>query len=506
MQVTGSTVEEGVTLLQCTKPGTTLSTQYAVNGLVRVPPNKTGVCYRRGDLPIAYDAGSPAPGERWGIRAGQWSLSRGYPSIATVHGIKNAASRILCGTLGPVGSVVGACAIDLPPLAAGVPGAGTITVYVWNGSALVPAAPATTFTGHNASTSSIPAGTVLQFVESDGLWLAVSARDGEEGSDGDGTVVHGTAVDDAAPGAIGTVTTAAGDVEAINQSRITFFDGDPLSVYQEEDTWYAIPAGTQIFPIEIPGGSPIAAGDDVSVTLPDGQSVDLVNRARVQVTVGSHVHAYLNRATGEWLMIRTDDLLRRRVKGQINMAAGLKGTDANATIDSITTFDGDAAPTITTAANPLKLWGADNDAVLLEEATYAGGASTWFVAAIQPPARVPRMFKAKLNGALARNDANATIDTVAAIDGGSAPSPTTASNYLHWSGADNDDCLIVEELSGGSLAYLLFAVAWDVITPVVDVDTSGTALRQTKQDHIGKANAAAASPATIDSGTDCPEP
>ncbi len=114
-----------------------------------------------------------------------------------------------------------------------------------------------------------------------------------------------------------------------------------------------------------------------------------------------------------------------------------------------------------------------------------------------------RKFKALLSADLAKADANASIDTVTAIDGGAAPSPTTAVNFLNWAGSNNDACLIEETWSGGTVTYMLTAVAWDIVSPVTTVDTSGTALRQAVTDHIGKANAAEDSPTTIDAGTNC---
>jgi hypothetical protein len=114
-----------------------------------------------------------------------------------------------------------------------------------------------------------------------------------------------------------------------------------------------------------------------------------------------------------------------------------------------------------------------------------------------------RRFKCLLNGALAKADANATIDTVTAIDGGSAPSPTSAANFLRWAGANNDPAFIVEDWSSGTVAYILESVAWDLITPVENVFTAATnLLKQTKHEIIGKANAATAD-STIDTGTTC---
>jgi len=58
------------------------------------------------------------------------------------------------------------------------------------------------------------------------------------------------------------------------------------------------------------------------------------------------------------------------------------------------------------------------------------------------------MYKAKLNGALADTDANATIDNATCFGGGTAPSPTSAANTLDLAGSDNDDCVIIKDGTG----------------------------------------------------------
>jgi hypothetical protein len=172
MQVTGSLVESGVTFLTCTQPGGALGTEFAINGPVQVAPGQKGVCYRQGDLQVAYDSGGPQLGEGWGARAGQWTLSKGYPTIITVQSVTNAANNILYGTFTPLASVLGAAGADLPPIVGTAPSVQEIAVYVWGGQAFNPATPAMTFAGYNASSALIKAGTLTQFSASNGLWVA----------------------------------------------------------------------------------------------------------------------------------------------------------------------------------------------------------------------------------------------------------------------------------------------------------------------------------------------
>ncbi len=172
MQVTGSVVEDGVTFLTCTQPGSALGTEFAINGASQVRSGEKGICYRQGDLQVAYDGGTPQWGEGWGVRANQWTLSKGYPTIITVHSVKNAANQILYGTFTPLASVLGVASADLAAMTGTQPGTQQTTVYVWDGTHFSAAQPAMTFAGFNVSTAPVKAGTLTQFVATSGLWVA----------------------------------------------------------------------------------------------------------------------------------------------------------------------------------------------------------------------------------------------------------------------------------------------------------------------------------------------
>jgi hypothetical protein len=89
--------------------------------------------------------------------------------------VRSLADKVLLGRLAAAPSIMGICETDLAPLAAGQPGSGTVAVHVWNGADFVASDPAMAFTGYNASTSKIKAGTLVQFVASGGLWIVASA-------------------------------------------------------------------------------------------------------------------------------------------------------------------------------------------------------------------------------------------------------------------------------------------------------------------------------------------
>lgn len=178
LEVTGSVIEDGVALLTCRRPGSTLGSQYAINGYVRVEAGATGVCYREGDISVAFDSGAPAAGEGWGPRSGQWTASRGYPAIVTAHGVRHAGAKIMHGALRPLLGVVGVADSQIDAFADDQPGQATVRLYVRSGELLVPANPTTTFIGYNMRDLPVPAGSLTRFASACGIWIA-SADDGE---------------------------------------------------------------------------------------------------------------------------------------------------------------------------------------------------------------------------------------------------------------------------------------------------------------------------------------
>jgi len=408
-------------------------------------------------------------------------------------------------------------------------------------------------------------------------WYAIGSgedllRHGQVSSD----VIH--------PAATGGVNTVAGAVTATNQSGVSMYDGDYVTVYKDAGYWYAINYGTEIYPLFCPSPG-VDGGDDIDIDLPDGRTVTATNGSDHFIATDASISVYLDRFNKSWWIIPTDTIVprmlsaeinmdsglnpasadpiidnlkgfdgrpapkllgvaithvdnplklaardndiviiqedlsgflsplgwfilavqskfRRRLKAQINNAAGLQTDDADATVDTVTSFDGGSVPSIVSAANTLKLFGSDNDIAILEEVTSANP-PTWFVAEIQPQGRTPREFKGSLNGAITNASTTAYIDGLLALDGGSAPASVTAANFLGWAGDDNDYCLVVEDWSGGSVDYLLRFVEWDVVVPAVNIFTAATnLLRQTKRPVLGKA-AAASVDSTIDTGTTC---
>jgi hypothetical protein len=94
------------TVLLGDMPSTTFYRDYAINGPTAIPAGKYGRCTRMcGGLWIAYDSGTPAAGEGWGPKPGQWTASKGFPGI-TVEGIKSSDRKLLLGTLGEIRTIL----------------------------------------------------------------------------------------------------------------------------------------------------------------------------------------------------------------------------------------------------------------------------------------------------------------------------------------------------------------------------------------------------------------
>lgn len=85
-------------LLRITKPSTTFARTYVVNGPNPVAGGGTGYCFEAGLVEVLYDAGTPALGQGWGPKPGQWSLTKFYPETATVHSLVDANLKILQAT------------------------------------------------------------------------------------------------------------------------------------------------------------------------------------------------------------------------------------------------------------------------------------------------------------------------------------------------------------------------------------------------------------------------
>jgi hypothetical protein len=92
-RVTGiSSTTSGLTQVQATKPDTTFSQIYIVNGPRAVPAGNTGHYFTSREVVVLCDA-SAAFGEGWGPKNGQWSLAKNYPQSASIMGEHSSSKK-----------------------------------------------------------------------------------------------------------------------------------------------------------------------------------------------------------------------------------------------------------------------------------------------------------------------------------------------------------------------------------------------------------------------------
>ena len=98
MEITESEIINGSVLLYIDFAGELFGVPYAINGKYEVPIGGYGLCYRNAPGPQRYESGSPAFGEGWGPKPGQWGLAKGYPATTIVDGIVADVDQVMIGS------------------------------------------------------------------------------------------------------------------------------------------------------------------------------------------------------------------------------------------------------------------------------------------------------------------------------------------------------------------------------------------------------------------------
>lgn len=146
------------TILVGTKPSTTFYREYVVNGPQKLRAGKTGKCFVGGIIWIAFDDadGTPANGEGWGPKPGQWTASKGFPGI-TCEGIKDAARYLMLGTAGEIRTLLCKATAYLAD------GAVSSNYQIWSG---------TIASGANSGFSTLPTIELVQDIPTDRFFVA----------------------------------------------------------------------------------------------------------------------------------------------------------------------------------------------------------------------------------------------------------------------------------------------------------------------------------------------
>jgi hypothetical protein len=128
MAVTDATQPATEPVVKIAKPSTTFTRLYLANGPQPIPANGLGSAQPGPIVKFAYDTGTPANGDGWGPKAGQWTATINYPSALSVFGVVDSTNKIAHGRLDPINSVIGELA---GPLTAG----SNATVNIYGGAA-----------------------------------------------------------------------------------------------------------------------------------------------------------------------------------------------------------------------------------------------------------------------------------------------------------------------------------------------------------------------------------
>lgn len=117
-----------------------------------------------------------------------------------------------------------------------------------------------------------------------------------------------------------------------------------------------------------------------------------------------------------------------------------------------------------------------------------------------------RWFKGELTAKLDNTDPTASVNTLAALDGGDHPGEITADNYYGLAGTYPSPVLVTEDLSGteGSSGYILVQVRHVELDADEDVLMDGLDLKQKKRKHVVMTSKDQAT-TTVDEGVECDE-
>jgi len=119
-----------LTYYTVTRPSTTFRgpSWYAVTSGESVAQNGTGQLRFEGTCRIAYDSGTPAKFETYGVKPSQFTASKGFPGLAiAVHRIENSTRKWMLGTLEPANEFIG-------KLAGSLSQGSTAAVTIWAGA------------------------------------------------------------------------------------------------------------------------------------------------------------------------------------------------------------------------------------------------------------------------------------------------------------------------------------------------------------------------------------
>lgn len=362
LAITGVSYESGIAYLLCDKPGTTLVRAYAVNNMFDVPAGLRGTCFRTGDVRVLCDEGTPAAGEGWGPRPGQWSLAQGYPGF-TMQGVVDGEHGIAKALAEPIGGLL------IKTTAPVASGASTSNYRVYTG---------TQGSEADAGFTSVPAAlnrSGQSLAADEWAWLEWT-NNGWELRSTQNRVYPVTLVGAIAAGGSSTVVLPDGRaVNASNWSTDTLLAaGDRCLCWQDfsSGAFYLIKSGgaatDRVWYGVVNQSLPIAAGAAGQVMLSTGVNVAATFHADSALALnGQKVFVWRDPTDDNYYFINADSTASRRFKATIDSGSDLKNGTGSIAVTTIAAFDGGQHPGSVTALNPAKLSAKRNWLVFIEE-------------------------------------------------------------------------------------------------------------------------------------------
>lgn len=102
--ITSLAVTNGEIVRTVAKPSTTFYRSYGVTSPFDVTLNGSmarGIVMTAGEMCVAYDSGTPAVDEIWGMKPGQWTVSKNYPGFRCL-GIVDSTNKIMLAVPEPI--------------------------------------------------------------------------------------------------------------------------------------------------------------------------------------------------------------------------------------------------------------------------------------------------------------------------------------------------------------------------------------------------------------------
>lgn len=148
-------------LAKLKKPYATFRNQLIITGPGPVEDDAVGFFPAGGLYRVRYDSGTPAFGEGWGPKPGQWTISKGFPGCV-IEGILDATNKIaLVSLLSPIVTLLGKASGSITARSGTTVGTGSMEIWYNNAGTLTDAG-FSDITVKNLSASAVTSGGYIQ--------------------------------------------------------------------------------------------------------------------------------------------------------------------------------------------------------------------------------------------------------------------------------------------------------------------------------------------------------